>query len=93
MKKAALVVGLLLVAATMAGADSATVPMESGQVPVVAEGAAPAAPAVPVAPGTPVEPIALTTCYQNYQFCLNGCGGNATCRLNCWERYNACRYY
>ena len=33
------------------------------------------------------------TCQQNYQYCLSTCNGNAACRLNCLDLYNACRYY
>ena len=33
------------------------------------------------------------TCTQNYYACLNGCGSNATCRTNCLEWFNACRFY
>lgn len=41
--------------------------------------------------GTPAPQPAATGCFQTYQACLSGCGGNAACQQTCQCNYYECR--
>ena len=41
--------------------------------------------------GTPAPQPAATGCFQTYQACLSGCGGNAACEQTCQCDYYECR--
>ena len=38
------------------------------------------------------QKLVAQTCYQSYLYCLNHCT-TQTCRDNCIDAYNACRFF
>lgn len=90
MKKAVLVLGLLLMGIPLVGADS--IP-EAPELVVMTQDAAPVAMEAAVMPVPPPVPLALANCYPAYQACRNNCAGNQACLGNCLDLYNACRLY
>jgi len=43
------------------------------------------------APAAPASQWMGTGCFQTYQACLSGCGGNAACEQTCQCNYYECR--